>query len=128
MESGEEMLEAARFILGEALPLKVVQLIKASDGEWAQRWVSCSSVRLPGPTRSLLWRLLHRRLPLLSQPWLANHYQRAPHCLLCAYQVRETYSHLFSECEFAAGIWNGMRPILDCFHFPAQPNFDLRPA
>ena len=128
METGEEMLDAARIILGEAPSHNTVQLIKTSAGEWAQRWVCISSARLPGPTRSLLWRIMHRRLPLLSQPWIANHYQRTPHCLLCEHQVRESYSHLFSDCVFATGMWRGIRPILDCFHVPAHPDFDLRPA
>ena len=58
-----------------------------------------------------MWRLAHRRLILLTQPWYADHHHKPPYCLLCQHQREETYSHLFSDCPLASHLWDSVHPL-----------------
>ena len=121
------MLEAAQ-IIPDAACQELTNVLTVTDNEWMERWRILSSVRLSGPTRSFLWKLMHRTLPLLSLPWLAARYNRPSHCLLCPHRVPESYSHLFSTCQFATALWEAVEPVLTSLRIPPQHEFDPRPA
>ena len=104
----------------------VLPLINTSAAEWSLRWGSIKALRLSGPTRSFMWRLSHRRLPLLSQQWLADHYQRPTTCIMCTSGERETFSHLFSDCATASSLWSTLHPLLSLLHM--NHLVDQRPA
>ena len=128
LSSVEELREAARTHLAGGIPVEIKQILGVSTNEWRERWRILSTARVAGPTRSFMWRLMHRVLPLLNQPWLAAFYQRPPHCLLCPHRVVESYTHLFSTCSFAEGVWAAVAPVLNCLRFPPPGSFDPTPA
>ena len=102
-------------------------LISTPQAIWRARWMSISRVQMSGPVRSFLFRLMHRRLPLLSAPWRANFYNRDSSCLMCSQQHPESYSHLFSECDLATRMWQEIQPITTCIQ-PTLDHHDPRPA
>jgi hypothetical protein len=73
---------------------------------WAERWCGVHAAPMTGAARSLLWRMLHRRLPLLSNPLIASFHGRTDACVLCGDPAaRETPMHLFCACPLASRMW-----------------------
>ena len=109
------------------IPASVLSLAESSGSSWMARWRSVGRLQLAGSIRSFLFKLQHRRLPLLSLRWLAEFYDRPQHCILCASDQPETYSHLFSDCELATRACSEIQPTSDVFQ--QHPSHDdLRPA
>ena len=103
-------------------------VLTAPQARWRARWLSISRVQLAGPVRSFLFKLMHRRLPLLSNPWLASFYNRDNKCMMCTSQAPETYSHLFSDCTLAAQMWKVIQPLATLLLPLLTPQLDPRPA
>ena len=103
-----------------------LHIINTPSTEWEARWRSIRSARLAGPVRSFMWRLMHRRLLLLSSSWYANHLGLTQDCLLCGDSTPETLSHLFSDCAMARELWTSLQPMLTLLH--ADMGRDHRPA
>ena len=109
-------------------PPQLITVLSTEAATWGERWRSINQVQLSGPIRSFLYRLTHRSLPLLTNPWLAQYYGRDPHCILCNQTAPETYSHLFSGCEVARSIWEQIEPITLLLLPLLTPQLDPRPA
>ena len=123
MISAHTMLEAAEANLG-VVPDQLRRVLEVTDGEWSERWETLQQCELSGPIRSFLFKLNHRRLPLFSVAWLQQHYGRS-HCILCQREEKETYSHLFSECEVAEQLWQAASPMIALLQI--SPTADMRP-
>jgi hypothetical protein len=76
-----------------------------SEGQWEKAWWHVHAAQLDGKLRSLMWRVLHRRLPLLSLQWYRDWLQRPACCALCSSGDVETTEHLFSSCATVAAVW-----------------------
>ena len=109
-----------------AHPNLQLQLIEATDQVWESRWENISQLRVSGPIRAFLFKLTHRRLPLLSQPWIAGHYGRPNVCLLCSDNQPESYSHVFSDCRLATMLWTSVHGVTRTLG--GNTEMDQRPA
>ena len=107
-------------------PILQRRLVDTSATEWGMRWESINQLKVSGPIRSFLFKLTHRRLFLLSQSWLAGHYSRSNTCLLCSDSRPESYSHLFSDCQFAARLWASVDSVTQALG--GSLDVDQRPA
>lgn len=84
--------------------------LAATPPDWEQAWRAISSANLASYARSLLWRILHHRLPLLSQSWVRAGNGRATSCLLCGGPA-ETLVHLFCGCSRIQHLWGILAPL-----------------
>ena len=93
---------------------ETILLTPFSSSEWESSWKRASSLRVAGPTRSLLWKILHRRLPLLRYDYIRTFYGGcSEHCLLCNFPHEESYVHLFNQCSAVQStIWEAVRDVL----------------
>ena len=121
----DEMVAAAAARPGPH-PRLQQQLLAATKHEWEKRWMEINRLQVAGPIRSFIFKLTHRRLHLLSQPWLAAHYGRQDRCLLCDTNHSETYSHVFSDCTFASNLWSSLNLLQDALKMDLTS--DPRPA
>lgn len=81
-----------------------------TKSDWELVWKAISSANLASYARSLLWRIAHQRLPLLSQGWVQAHNGQDAMCLLCG-DAEETAAHLFFTCTHAQSLWNILTPL-----------------
>ena len=90
-----------------------------SDKQWMSSWKRVSSGKVAGATRSLLWKLLHRRLPLLYYDYIRDFYMRTAQCLLCECGATESYHHLFSACySVRETVWAATTQVLTALQLP----------
>ena len=75
-----------------------------SERDWSDAWLSVHKAPTSGKVRSFLWKLMHRRLPLLCYDHIALLYGRGDTCPLCSLSS-ETAIHLLVECETADLLW-----------------------
>jgi hypothetical protein len=86
-------------------------LTPASHQEWSLTWkILAGSANLEGYTRSLVYRIMHRNLPVLSWRHLQRLYNRPATCLLCG-EADETLAHLFADCPASQRVWELIRPL-----------------
>ena len=98
-----------------------------STSDWEACWKRASGLRVSGSTRSLLWKILHRRLPLLRYDYIRDFYGGCTeHCLLCNFPHQESYIHLFNQCAVTqATIWSAVREVLLVLSLPTYLSFSL---
>ena len=98
-----------------------------STSEWEACWKRASGLRVSGSTRSLLWKILHRRLPLLRYDYIREFYGGcSEECLLCNIPHQESFVHLFNQCAATqATIWSGVREVLLTLSLPTHHSFSL---
>jgi hypothetical protein len=63
-------------------------------------------------SRSLLFRIAHRALPVLAHQHTREHYNVPARCLFCQ-RDDETLEHLFGACTALRRLWNIIQPCAD---------------
>jgi hypothetical protein len=96
-----------------------------SEAEWQERWLALHKVPTSGRVRSFLWRLVHRRLPLLGYPHVAQHYNHDDICPLCS-SDRETAIHCFSDCDFTDHLWKPVEDVATGISIHLPPGLQSR--
>ncbi|XP_058742332.1 uncharacterized protein LOC131614798 [Vicia villosa] len=81
---------------------------KGDQKEW-WRWIWSKSI--PPSKSSLVWRLLHRKVPTDEQ-WRRRNFAMASKCVLCS-AAEETDQHLFFDCSYASYLWNWYQTMLN---------------
>lgn len=79
--------------------------------EWALTWRVVGSSNLRSSARTLVYKVMHRNLPLLSHRHLQRLYNRPSTCLLCN-GAEETLVHLFSACSAVQRLWAPLQPLV----------------
>jgi exonuclease III len=86
-------------------------LATASSQEWSITWkVLAGSANLEGYTRTLVYRIMHRNLPVLERKNVQKLHNRPATCLLCG-EAEETLTHLFADCRAIQRLWKLLRPL-----------------
>jgi hypothetical protein len=76
----------------------------ATKKDWELVWRAIASANVASYARSLMYRIAHRSLPLLTQGWVQMRNDRNSTCVLCG-AAEETLVHLFCYCTGVQWLW-----------------------
>jgi hypothetical protein len=85
---------------------------KMDETKWKDCWKAIQAAQLPGTHRSILWRMMHRQLPLLTLVWYRARLQLPETCVLCTTGQLETVEHLFNSCPVVSARWRWLNEWL----------------
>ena len=72
--------------------------------QWPGLWQALSRAQISGQARTVMYKLMHMRLPLRTSTHIALWYNTTRDCTLCE-ETPETHSHLFYECVCVSAVW-----------------------